>query len=1164
MGTYEFAFPMVVGPRYIPGAPSGGTAPTPKELQGKISPPVADTDRVPDASRISPPVMRPGVRNGHDVSLTVKLDAGVPIQDLKSANHQAKIAKDGDRAASITLSPADSVPNKDFVLRYGVVGKKPEMAVLAHTGDYSPDRQKLGNGYFLLMIQPQEDERLTKSPPREIVFLCDVSGSMSGQPTAKVVEAMQGMLKLCRPQDTLQVITFASQAHKLFEKPVPVNDDNIARALGFSAGFQGSGGTEMLKGVQMAIEEPIDKERLRIVVMLTDGYIGNEAQIIEHVGKHCGDQIRFWCLGIGSSPNMFLVDGVAKQGGGMGKQLGLADESQPLVQEIMTRIQRAQLAKIKIDWGNLNVSETYPAKIPELWAGRPVIVHGRYAGGGDTELTVSGVVEGEDVSWPLKVTLPNEQKDHDALAKVWARQKIEDLMQQSFYQGSPAVEEEVTSIALDYKLMSQYTSFVAVDSTKVDTAEPARPPRRMLVPVPLPEGTRWEGFFGNEGGGVEADFFAVGESLQQLGKQIAPAESRSGLLPSRPQSARYYFGVPFGLTPASAAPASGPVAAGGVAANFGRFGGISAGQAGRGVTFDSGGLAAGTTLRRLGRASEAKAVQLRIESLSARESLLQPGDGLTVVGLAEAQYAGQALMAQAGKQLEAAQRLFEQATGKDATTDRAVKRRLLMQVVLLDTAAANFGQSNGSLAAQAIERLEALHAEEVKAWTEKQPRLDAKLDLVLRDLSLAEALSQVAAASKLDIALREGSLDDAAALLGSVAPRVSYLDLRRATAAQALDWILQPARLGWWPQGEGIVAGSERRHTGDSGWTYDVAAIAMPLEDDLSKLNDHQKAVEASQRAADEFLSAVRKALGAEGESSVVWFAPGQILVFGPPARHQATARLIASLREGDSQPQGVSAELVQATRKRFAARKDELIKSRAAERTLNVALAHDHFSWQLLAAAAAGDVDDEALTELQIAWKSPQTAELLGGPARSLVLRSLFTICEAARAMPDDEALAELAAAASKRWQPAADAAFAAFQEKPDDEVANVAVIYAALAMPDNASYRSQALSLCAGKAEAAAIAQLRTLGRVLLGEPSVADRQALGEILSQGVVGADRTALAAFACRKIGGSAWERFRTERRDLVGDQPLPGHVVILINRLAGDGLLLVQAKGDAK
>ena len=155
----------------------------------------------------------------------------------------------------------------------------------------------------------------------------------------------------------------------------------------------------MLEGVKLAIDEPVDSERVRIVVMLTDGFIGNEAEIIEHVGKNCGDHVRFWAVGIGQSPNMFLVDGVARQGGGMGKRLGLNDETELLATEIMTRIQRAQLANVKIDWGTAKVVETYPARIPELWAGRPVILLGRYSGSGQAEIAVKGRGEGEPVRW---------------------------------------------------------------------------------------------------------------------------------------------------------------------------------------------------------------------------------------------------------------------------------------------------------------------------------------------------------------------------------------------------------------------------------------------------------------------------------------------------------------------------------------------------------------------------------------------------------------------------------------------------------------------------------------------------------------------------------------------------------------------------------------------
>ena len=1156
MGTYEFHFPMVVGPRYIPGTPSGGGQGTPDELKGKVSPPVANTDRVPDAERISPPVLKPGVRNGHDISLSVKLNAGVPIQNLISANHKAEISKDGDRAAAIKLSPADSLPNKDFVLRYGVVGKKPEMAVLAHTGDYSPDRQKLGNGYFMLMIQPQEDERLTKSPPREIVFLVDVSGSMSGEPTAKVVEAMQGMLKLCRKNDTVQVITFASQAQKLFDAPVPVTEENIGKALGFTAGLQGRGGTEMLKGVQMAIDEPIDKERLRIVVMLTDGYIGNEAEIIEHVGKKCGDQIRFWCVGIGSSPNMFLVDGVAKQGGGMGKKLGLPDESQPLVQEIMTRIQRAQLAKVRIDWGDFKVSETYPAKIPELWAGRPVVVYGRYAEGGriagrnyESQITVRGNVEGEDVEWPLTVSLPQQQAEHDVLAKVWSRQKIEDLMQQSYYHGSPAVEEMVTAIALDYKLMSQYTSFVAVDeSKKVESSEPPKMPRRMLVPVPLPQGTRWEGFFGPVDGEVK--------ELEMLSERLSVVDSRSlalgKRLSDRPPAAEFAPRDRFAVRLKQSLPGAGPAlhaplgAAGTLPApanslrraRFQSSGGLQ-GMAG-------GGAFGGRGLSRGGDVAKSEKAQL-----FSRTDALADLDGAEVAS--DSGFTAAALVAGGGKSAEAARKLWETASGKEAPAEREQLKWLLTQACFLDSAAASVGQSDGSVASQSLARLEELHQKDVEQWTARLPALKSKLDLVLRDVTLADALKQVAAAAKIDVQLVEGSLDDAAKLAGEHVRRITYLDLRRATVAQALDWILQPAKLSWRLDGERIVAGSDRRASGDSAWVYDVAAIALPLRADLEKLGDHNQAVAASQKAADEFVAALRTALKAD-EGSVLWFAPGELLVLGPAARHAAAAKAIAALQGDKSQPDESLVKLGAITARRLAARKDDLAKARAAMRKLDAAHVHDQFSWQLLAAAAGGELDLEALTELQIAWQSEQTDELLTGPARPLVLRSLWAVCEAARRLPGEKELAALAAAAREKSQSAAAAALADLDKNRSDRSALASAIYAALANPDDADFRANAAPHFAAKdGDDAAAREVRLLGSLLLSQPGDAERQQLARLISEGVSGADAVALIALACRNAGPDSWEQFRASAKDLLGGQPLPGAVVVLVNRLATGG-----------
>ena len=507
MGIYEFHFPMVVGPRYIPGTPISKMPELPNELKGKVGESEApldapldgadpsgtgvapDTDRVPDASRITPPVLKPGYRTAHDISLSVSLDAGVPIQDIQIVNHTAEVDRIEASGATAVLSPADSIPNKDFVMKYAVVGEKPEMAVLAHSN--GPEQ-----GYFMLMIQPKLDAELAEAPPREIVFLVDVSGSMRGEPTQKVKETMHHFLRLTKPKDTVQVITFASQAAKLFEKSVPATQANIEHALNFTQQIRGGGGTEMLNAIKLVLNEPVDPERVRIVVMLTDGYIGNEGAIIAEIDRRAGDQIRFSAIGIGTSPNRYLIDGVAKHGGGLADVIELNTDPGPLVAQIAERIHRAQLAKIQIDWNELSVYETYPRRIPELWPGRPVIMFGRYAAGGSKEIRLSGSAEGKPLKYKLHVTLPDAQPAHDVLSKVWARKKIEDLSAQLHTADVPEVIAEITNIALTYRLMTQYTSFVAVDEKDMQPInQEAKAPRQVVVPVPLPEGTDFSGFY---------------------------------------------------------------------------------------------------------------------------------------------------------------------------------------------------------------------------------------------------------------------------------------------------------------------------------------------------------------------------------------------------------------------------------------------------------------------------------------------------------------------------------------------------------------------------------------------------------------------------------------------------------------------------------------------
>ena len=256
MGEYTFHFPMVVGPRYNPpgfqggigavphGAPAPVDEPAPVDAPAPVGTPVEKEAVAPEQppqgkNDVTIPYLKPGQRNGHDISLSLTLDAGVPVRNMRSTNHKAEVMQVDASRGSVRMSPADSIPNKDFVLKYKVVGQKPEMAVLAYNIGYG------SGGYFMLMIQPKLDDELKKAPPREVCFLVDVSGSMRGRPTEQVKQTMQEFFKLSKSDDTFQLITFASQAYELFDKYVPATRANIDKALDSVKSMSGGGGTRM-------------------------------------------------------------------------------------------------------------------------------------------------------------------------------------------------------------------------------------------------------------------------------------------------------------------------------------------------------------------------------------------------------------------------------------------------------------------------------------------------------------------------------------------------------------------------------------------------------------------------------------------------------------------------------------------------------------------------------------------------------------------------------------------------------------------------------------------------------------------------------------------------------------------------------------------------------
>jgi Ca-activated chloride channel family protein len=473
-GTYTFSFPMVVGPRFVPGQP------TAMGERGR-SP---DTTEVPDASRITPPGLPPERRPGHDISLEVRLDAGATARDLASPSHQVRIESNGRGGDIIRLQDEDSIPNRDFVLRYRVDGDAPNLIVLPH--------RAAGDGYFLAMIQPEARPASTDISPKEMIFVVDCSGSMSDEPIEKVKETMRYALQGLDPRDTFQIVRFANQAETFEPAPVPATLGNIARALRYVSSLSGDGGTIMLEGVKTALGYPEDPQHLRIVSFMTDGFIGNEEAILAYMAKHLG-RARLFSFGVGTSVNRYLLDKMADFGRGAVEYVLPGEDSGKAIRRFYDRIRSPYLTDIQIDWGGLAVGDMHPSEIPDLFLGQPVTVSGRYAQPGTAEVTLRARLGGNPYEQRFTVTLPARRDDGEAIATLWARAHIEDLSDRLIVGKEPALIEEITRVALVHRLVSKYTSFVAVEE-HIDTG-PGKP-ALVEVPVCTPQGVSYDTTYG--------------------------------------------------------------------------------------------------------------------------------------------------------------------------------------------------------------------------------------------------------------------------------------------------------------------------------------------------------------------------------------------------------------------------------------------------------------------------------------------------------------------------------------------------------------------------------------------------------------------------------------------------------------------------------------------
>jgi Ca-activated chloride channel family protein len=531
-GDYEFVFPMVVGPRYIP---RNLTAPNPPLTRpGGVN---------TDADRINPPVLPPGTRSGHDIAVNVEIDSGIPISDVRSTSHQITTSRSGN-IVQVQLANSDTIPNKDLILRYRVAGENTQAAVLTQA-------DKRG-GHFAAYLIPALNYKANQIVPKDVVFLMDTSGSQQGEPLAKSQELMRRFIQGLNPQDTFTIIDFANTAKALSPTPLANTQLNREKAIDYIAKLQANGGTELLNGIRTVMNFPAPETgRLRSIVLITDGYIGNEKEVIDQVQRSLKPGNRLYSFGVGGSVNRFLLNRLAQVGRGTSQVVRQDEPTEAAAEKFFRQINSPVLTNIQISWEGMGEkAEIYPQVVPDLFASAPLVLFGRQNDRSSGQIRIRGTeADGKVYEQILPVNFAPSvnvrQRESNsvvttnldfgnlAIAQLWGRSRIQDLMNQMFGGETKSLVESVTNTALTYGLLSEYTAFVAVSSEV--RVEPDGSRRRVQVPVELPQGMSYEGIFESDeaigqtrGGGSRVNPTrreAPSAPLQEVAKPQQPSTS---------------------------------------------------------------------------------------------------------------------------------------------------------------------------------------------------------------------------------------------------------------------------------------------------------------------------------------------------------------------------------------------------------------------------------------------------------------------------------------------------------------------------------------------------------------------------------------------------------------------------------------------------------------
>jgi len=450
-GEYEFVYPTVVGPRY----------------------PSADAK---DAGFVKTPYFHEGQPPPSTLHIGARIAAGMPITEMSCPSHQIAPEWMGTSAANLTLDEPNAFQgNRDFVLRYKLAGEQLSSGMLLFQGK--------DENFFLYMAQPPARVKDADIPAREYIFVVDVSGSMEGFPINTAKKLLGKLIENLRPTDYFNVVLFSGDSTMLSPTSLAANKENLDRAADLMARQRGAGGTELLPALKQAMSTP-RAGAARSVVLVTDGYISGEGDVFDYIRENLG-QSNVFSFGIGSSVNRFLIDGVAKAGGG--EPFVVTDEKQAdkTAERFREYIQSPVLTNVKVKAEGFDVYDVDPGNLPDLLARRPIIVFGKYRGTPGGVMTITGRNGQGEYSDNLQVGGIVPDESNGALRYLWARTRIAELSDYGSENIAEGKVHDITDLGLKYNLLTKYTSFIAVREKVVN---PDGSANDVDQPLPLPMG----------------------------------------------------------------------------------------------------------------------------------------------------------------------------------------------------------------------------------------------------------------------------------------------------------------------------------------------------------------------------------------------------------------------------------------------------------------------------------------------------------------------------------------------------------------------------------------------------------------------------------------------------------------------------------------------------